>query len=105
MKYINFVCQTRWIWMDVLGVLVRNQAAGKRGEIVQVVKSRQSSCYGSNIPKFQRGEGEERGLGSSEESILKTGLLVVVVVLVFGVCGGGDGLRCSIIFQMRRSQE
>ena len=90
MKYINFVCQTRWIWMDVLGVLVHNQAAGKRGEIVQVVKSRQSSCYGSNIPKFQRGEGEERGLGSSEESILKTGLLVVVVVLVFGV--GGDGL-------------
>ena len=104
MKYINFVCQTRWIWMDVLGVLVRNQAAGKRGEIVQVVKSRQLSCYGSNIPKFQRGEGEERGLGSSEESILKTGLLVVVaLVLVFGV--GGDGLRCSIIFQMRRSQE
>ena len=38
--------------MDVLGVLVHNQAAGKRGEIVQVVKSRQSSCYGSNIPKF-----------------------------------------------------
>ena len=89
--------------MDVLGVLVHIQAAGKRGEIVQVVKSRQLSCYGSNIPKFQRGEGEERGLGSSEETILKTGLVVVALVLVFGV--GGGGLRCSIIFQMRRSQE
>ena len=52
MKHIGFVCQTRWIWIDVLVVLVHNQAAGKRGEIVQVVKSRQSSCYGSNIPKF-----------------------------------------------------
>ena len=30
-------------------------------------------------------------------------MLVLVLVLVFGV--GGDGLRCSIIFQMRGSQE
>ena len=33
---------------------MHNQAAGKRGEIVQVVKSKQSSCYGSNIPKSFR---------------------------------------------------
>ena len=31
--------------------------------------------------------------------------MVVALVLVFGVGVGGDGLRCSIIFQMRRSQE